>query len=144
MIRNLPFCESATKMIAQLENIGGPGRNRTSNQTVMSGLLDPEISTIIGVFRHTRRRSFTSVHGVSVVNLWSVLDRCGRAWEQLNVSAMPVRGACRDSTIRSALTTAADQTRYEPSHLSTASTTGHRAPRVHTKICSSSSAPWTH
>src|ERR1019366_8934658 len=61
---------------------GGPGRTRTSNQTVMSGLLDPEISAIIDVFRHTRRRLFTSVHGVSVVNLWSVLDRCGRTCER--------------------------------------------------------------
>src|SRR5450759_1049306 len=63
------------------------------NQAVMSGLLDPEISAIIGVFRHTRRRLFTSVHGVSVVNLWSVLDRCERAWDQPTASAMPaVRG----------------------------------------------------
>ena len=51
---------------------GGPGRIRTSNQTVMSGLADLEISDNPGVFRRVRARSFASVHGISVVQLWSV------------------------------------------------------------------------
>ena len=51
---------------------GGPGRTRTSNQTVMSGLISPESSIRIDVFRGVRARSFASVHGVSVVYLWSV------------------------------------------------------------------------
>jgi hypothetical protein len=51
---------------------GGPGRTRTSNQTVMSGLADLGNSAKSDVFRHVRCRLFTSVHGVSVVNLWSV------------------------------------------------------------------------
>jgi hypothetical protein len=55
-----------------LEIIGGPGRIRTSNQTVMSGLVSPESADKIDVFRRVRARSFASVHGVSVVNLWSV------------------------------------------------------------------------
>lgn len=38
----------------------------------MSGLADLENSVKIGVFRPARRRSFAFVHGVSVVNLWSV------------------------------------------------------------------------
>lgn len=41
----------------------------------MSGLLDPENSIKTGVFRRLRPRLFTSVHGVSVVNLWSVRPR---------------------------------------------------------------------
>jgi hypothetical protein len=40
----------------------------------MSGLTGPENSVKIDVFRPVRRCSFTSVHGVSVVNLWSVLE----------------------------------------------------------------------
>jgi hypothetical protein len=39
----------------------------------MSGLAAPEIPAKIGIFRYVRRRLFTSVHGVSVVILWSVL-----------------------------------------------------------------------
>ena len=42
----------------------------------MSGVLAPEISAKIGVFRRIHARSFASVHGVSVVTLWSVLGRC--------------------------------------------------------------------
>ena len=42
------------------------------HQTVMSGLADPEIMAKISDFRHVCARSFASVHGVSVVNLWSV------------------------------------------------------------------------
>jgi hypothetical protein len=53
-------------------NHGGPGRTRTSNQTVMSGPVSPESSNKIDVFRRVRARSFASVHGVSVVYLWSV------------------------------------------------------------------------
>jgi hypothetical protein len=52
---------------------------RTYERTVMSGVLDLEILDKSAVFRHVRRRLFASVHGVSVVNLWSVLDR----YEQL-------------------------------------------------------------
>ena len=44
----------------------------------MSGPAGPEILDKIGVFRRVRARSFASVHGVSVVNLWSVLGRCGQ------------------------------------------------------------------
>jgi hypothetical protein len=44
----------------------------------MSGLVDPEILDKTDVFRRVRARSFASVHGVSVVNLWSVLGRCAR------------------------------------------------------------------
>ena len=51
---------------------GGAGRIRTSNQTVMSGLADLGSSDNSDIFRHVRCRLFTSVHGVSVVNLWSV------------------------------------------------------------------------
>jgi hypothetical protein len=50
----------------------------TCNQTVMSGLLALENSDKSAVFRHVRRRLFASVHGVSVVNLWSVHDRYAR------------------------------------------------------------------
>src|SRR5437870_3102682 len=42
----------------------------------MSGLAAPEILDKIEVFRRLHARSFASVHGVSVVNLWSVLGRC--------------------------------------------------------------------
>jgi len=35
--------------------VGGPGRTRTSNQTVMSGLLDPEIST------RTKRKAIANI-----------------------------------------------------------------------------------
>jgi hypothetical protein len=38
----------------------------------MSGLLALENSDKSAVFRHVQRRSFASVHRVSVVNLWSV------------------------------------------------------------------------
>jgi len=50
----------------------------TSNQTVMSGLIGVEKSDKFGVFCHLQQRLFTSVHGVSVVNLWSVRWTCGR------------------------------------------------------------------
>jgi hypothetical protein len=52
--------------------IGGPGRTRTSNQTVMSGPVSPENSSTIDVFRPVRASLFASVHGVTVVYLWSV------------------------------------------------------------------------
>jgi hypothetical protein len=69
-------CDSLRE-ISQFERMrGGPGRTRTSNQTVMSGLAAPEILGKIGVFRRVHARSFASVHVVSVVNLWSVLGRC--------------------------------------------------------------------
>jgi hypothetical protein len=55
---------------------GGPGRIRTSDQTVMSGLAAPEILDKIGVFHRVHARLFASVHVVSVVDLWSVSDRC--------------------------------------------------------------------
>src|SRR5665213_1466282 len=45
----------------------------------MSGLLDPENSAKFDVFRHVRRRSFASVHGISVVHLWSVPGKCPSA-----------------------------------------------------------------
>jgi hypothetical protein len=51
---------------------GTAARTRTSNQTVMSGPVSPESSNKIDVFRGVRARSFASVHGVSVVYLWSV------------------------------------------------------------------------
>lgn len=38
----------------------------------MSGLLDLENSIKDGAFRDVRPPLFASVHGVSVVNLWSV------------------------------------------------------------------------
>jgi hypothetical protein len=41
----------------------------------MSGLTDPEIPIKFGVSRHVHARSFTSAHGVSVANLWSVPGR---------------------------------------------------------------------
>jgi hypothetical protein len=47
----------------------------TSDQTVMSGMVGPEIPAKSDVFRHVRPRLFTSVQGVSVVNLWSVHGR---------------------------------------------------------------------
>ena len=49
-----------------------PGRTRTCNQTVMSGPVSPKSSNKIDVFRRVRARSFASVHGVSMVYLWSV------------------------------------------------------------------------
>jgi hypothetical protein len=52
-----------------IEIIGGPGRTRTSNQTVMSGQADPKNSTNTGILHRVRARSFASVHGVSVFNL---------------------------------------------------------------------------
>jgi hypothetical protein len=54
----------------------GVNRTQTSNQTVLSGLLDPEKSIKPSIFRGVRRRLFASVHGVSVVNLWSVPGEC--------------------------------------------------------------------
>jgi hypothetical protein len=45
----------------------------------MSGLVAPEISAIIGAFRHVRRRLFASVHGISVVHLWSAPGKCPSA-----------------------------------------------------------------
>jgi hypothetical protein len=63
---------------------GGPGRTRTSNQTVMSGLADLGNSDKSDVFRHVRSRLFASVHGVSVVNLWSV-----HAFPNVNQSRAP-------------------------------------------------------
>jgi hypothetical protein len=65
----LPTPGPATQAI---EIMSGPGRARTSNQTVMSGPVSPESSNKIDVFRGVRARSFASVHGVSVVYLWSV------------------------------------------------------------------------
>jgi hypothetical protein len=65
----LPTPGPATQAI---EIMSGPGRARTSNQTVMSGPVSPEDSNRIDVFRRVRARSFASVHGVSVVYLWSV------------------------------------------------------------------------
>lgn len=73
-------------LLQTLANIGGPGRTRTSNQTVMSGPVSPETSNTIDVFRQVRARSFAPVHGVSVVYLWSVrhfpkaADKRPRAW----------------------------------------------------------------
>ena len=58
---------------APVNTAGGPGRTRTSNQTVMSGPVSPESSDKFDVFRRVRARSFASVHGVSVVYLWSVI-----------------------------------------------------------------------
>ena len=51
----------------------------TSNQTVMSGPVSPESSDKFDVFRCVRTRSFASVHGVSVVYLWSVRKQVYRA-----------------------------------------------------------------
>ena len=60
-------------MITMGKNVGGgPGRTRTSNQSVMSGQADPKNSTNIGIFHRVRARSFASVHAVFVVNLWSI------------------------------------------------------------------------
>ena len=68
---------SALGEISQFGRVsGGPGRTRTCNQTVMSGLVGPEIPAEIGVFRRVRARLFAYVHGVSVVDLWSVPGRC--------------------------------------------------------------------
>jgi hypothetical protein len=50
----------------------------TCNPTVMSGVVSAENPTNLGIFRHVRRPSFTSVHGVSVVHLWSVLGRSNK------------------------------------------------------------------
>ena len=69
-----PF--GAKREIPKFERVrGGPGRARTSNQTVMSGPAAPENPCKIEIFRHVHAPSFASVHGVSVVNLWSVLGR---------------------------------------------------------------------
>jgi hypothetical protein len=62
----------AARTVRKKAKNGGPGRTRTSNQTVMSGLVSPESSIRIDVFRRVRARSFASVHGISVVHLWSV------------------------------------------------------------------------
>jgi hypothetical protein len=55
----------------------------------MSGQAGPEILDKTGVFRRVRARSFASVHGVSVVILWSVLDRCD---QQSDVRNTPESG----------------------------------------------------
>jgi hypothetical protein len=55
----------------------------------MSGQAGPEILDKTGVFRRVRARSFASVHGVSVVILWSVLDRCD---QQSDVRNTPKAG----------------------------------------------------
>ncbi len=74
------------------QNVNGVDRTLTCNQTVMSGLIDPKKSDKSGVFRYFRRRSFTSVHGVSVVKLWSVLAT-------ITVSVVRFRGMTRLSGI---------------------------------------------
>ena len=71
--------------------ISGPGRTRTSNQTVMSGPVSPESSIKIDVFRGVRARSFASVHGISVVHLWSVHHSPKAADKRLRALAEPVR-----------------------------------------------------
>src|SRR5262249_16799928 len=53
-------------------NFGGPGRIQTSNQTVMSGRVSPENASTVDVFGALRASLFASVHGVTVVYLWSV------------------------------------------------------------------------
>src|SRR6516164_3525998 len=42
---------------------GGPGRIRTSNQTVMSAVTLSEVSIKSGVFRHANQRMFTIGYG---------------------------------------------------------------------------------
>jgi hypothetical protein len=80
--------QSSARAARRAATAGGPGRTRTSNQTVMSGLAVPEIPDKTGVFRHVHARSFASVHGVSVVNLWSVLGRCDH-WRSGDALMMP-------------------------------------------------------
>ena len=53
--------------------IGGPGRTRTCNQTVMSGPACSTVSENIDVFRGVAERSSTFVHVVPVVNRWLAL-----------------------------------------------------------------------
>ena len=69
--------------------IGGPGRTRTSNQTVMSGPAAPKILSKIGVFRRVHACLFASVHGVPVVRS----PRAGR-YERCNCGLVaPLRFA---------------------------------------------------
>jgi hypothetical protein len=79
----------AGKRIQAIDIVGWLARTRTSNQTVMSGPAVPEILGKTGVFRHVHARSFASVHGVSVVNLWSVLGRCDH-WRSDDALMMPM------------------------------------------------------
>src|SRR5262245_21166700 len=49
---------------------GGPGRIRTSNQTVMSAVTLSETSIKSGVFRHANQRMFTIGCGQSLAKRW--------------------------------------------------------------------------
>ena len=59
----------------RIENTnGGPGRTRTSNQTVMSAVTLSETSIKPDVFRHANQRMFTIGCGQSLAKRW--LDAC--------------------------------------------------------------------
>jgi hypothetical protein len=58
----------------------------------MSGQAAPEFLGKTGVFHRVCARSFASVHGVSVVNLWSVLGRCDH-WRSGDALMMPMSTA---------------------------------------------------
>src|SRR5260370_32387015 len=49
---------------------GGPGRTRTSNQTVMSAVTSSEVPIKSDVFRHTNQRMFTISCGQSLAKRW--------------------------------------------------------------------------
>src|SRR5262245_54651824 len=53
---------------------GGPGRIRTSNQTVMSAVTLSETSIKSGVFRHVNQRMFTIGCGQSLAKRWLARD----------------------------------------------------------------------
>jgi hypothetical protein len=60
------------QMKSTAKNIdGGPGRTRTSNQTVMSEITSPEISATFDFFRHVRSRLFTFGCGHPLAKRWS-------------------------------------------------------------------------
>jgi hypothetical protein len=54
--------------------IGGPGRIRTSNQTVMSAVTSSEVSIKSDVFRHANQRVFTFGCGQSLAKHWFAGD----------------------------------------------------------------------
>jgi hypothetical protein len=53
-----------------IELRGGPGRTRTSNQTVMSAVTLSEASIESGVFRDANQRMFTIGCGQSLAKRW--------------------------------------------------------------------------
>jgi hypothetical protein len=94
--------------------LGGPGRIRTSNQTVMSAVTLSETSIKSGVFRHASQRMFTIGCGQSLAKRWLDVHRtaiCADGIPNGILAAGPSRVRCRRVGFRSATIRAAERWR---------------------------------